>query len=98
MKRFLLGLMLMLSLSVMPVMAQEDGDRTWIESLPPNQDSIETPWFIRDTTGSTLAERLKDDEKKEPMLVLLVIPCLAAGSVTGYYFLRKNNRGQNEKP
>lgn len=64
MKRFLLGLMLMLSLSVMPVMAQEEDDRTWIESLPPNQDSIETPWFIRDTTGSTLAERLKDDEKK----------------------------------
>lgn len=27
MKRFLLGLMLMLSLSVMPVMAQEEGDR-----------------------------------------------------------------------
>ena len=55
-------------------------------------------------TGDKMSGRGQNGDKlspgfiKEPMLVLLVIPCLAAGSVTGYYFLRKNNRGQNEKP
>lgn len=65
MKIFILGFLLMVSLAVLPVQAQETDDRSWAENLPPNQDSIETPWFIRDTTGSTLAERLSEEEPED---------------------------------
>lgn len=85
MRKFIQGLFLGLLVAVTPVMftmAQEEDDRSWIESLPPNQDSIETPYFIRDREQ----EEVEADAKLiSPLIPGSIAAVVAAGSCVMLY-------------
>lgn len=93
MRKFIQGLFLGLFMSVTPAMltiAKEEGDRSWIESLPPNQDSIETPYFIRD--------REQEEVEADAKLISPLIPGSIAAIVTaGSCVMLYRNRHDGDK-
>lgn len=85
MKKLFITIMFMAMFCATPVTAKETNDMSWIENLPPNQDSIETPWFIENTDDSQPAGKQEDDDGISVWVACLsCLLCFAAGFFAGH--------------
>lgn len=90
MKKFFITIMFMVMFCTTPVTAKETNDVSWIENLPPNQDSIETPWFIQETDSSQPAEEQDDDGVSVWVACISCLSCFAAGFFAGHTKYKTN--------